>query len=155
MKFKDKTQKFEWDILELNEEDYIKKIILLKPFSENNDNLFDYLEAREKWNNSTNGKRFKGLILNSLNVLQKENFEYSDVVLIYKTLTSILNHIFIELEYYENNRMKLKEFLKVTSLFLEKVKKLLDEFNNIILNPNKLNNYKNTLNNILNYFNDF
>ena len=155
MKFKNENDKFEWDVLELNEEEYIKKIRLLKPFFETKDSFFSFPNAREKWNNSTNKKRFKEKILNSLKILEKESFEYSDVINIFVTLSSISTHIFIELEYYESNREQLKEFLKITELFLNKYNILLSEFKNIIINPNTLNNYKEVLEEIFEYFKDF
>jgi chromosome condensin MukBEF ATPase and DNA-binding subunit MukB len=155
MKFKNENDKFEWDVLELNEEEYIKKIRLLKPFYETNDSFFSFPNAREKWNNSTNKKRFKEKILNSLKILEKDSFEYSDVISIFVTLSSISTHIFIELEYYESNREQLKEFLKITELFLNKYNILLSDFKNIIINPNTLNNYKEVLEEIFEYFKDF
>jgi len=154
MKFKNKDDKFEWDLLNLTEEDYIRKLKLLNPFS-NVNNIFEYDEAREKWNNSTNGKKFKDKIKRSLKILKKDEFNYSDIIFIYKTLSSILTHIFIELEYYESNRKQLKEFLNITNYFLNNYNKLLNEFKNLIFNPNLLNNYKIILIEILNYFNDY
>jgi hypothetical protein len=155
MKFKNENEKFEWDILDLNEKKYIQKIALLKPFQMENNNLFDYLDAREKWNDSTFNKQFKEKILNSLVILEKENFEYLDIIEIYKTLSSISTHIFIELEYYETDRNKLKEFYKVSEIFLNNYSKLLNVFSEIIITPNILNKYKKVIEESLNYFKDF
>jgi hypothetical protein len=155
MKFKNEDHKFEWEVLDLNEKEYIQKIKFLKPFQESVENLFEFDQARDKWNSSTNGKRFKEKILNSLNILEKDDYEFSDVLEIFKSLSSIATHIFIELEYYEPNKKMLKEFLKVSEIFLNNYSILLKSFSEIILNPNKLNNYKEKLIEIFNYFKDF
>jgi len=155
MKFKNENDKFEWEILELTEDEYIKKIKLLKPFLEKSSSFFELLIARDKWNESTFKKRFKDNIKKALNILEKDEFTYSDVIFIYKTLSTISTHIFIELEYYETNRQALKEFLKITEMFLNNYNILLSDFKEIIINPDKLNNYKKILLEIFEYFKDF
>jgi len=156
MKFKNDNQKFEWEVLELTESDYTKKLIILDPFNEKSDDLFSYVDGREKWNNTTAGKRFKKKILNTLNIIENKNeFEYSDIIEIYKVMSSISTHIYIELEYYDSNRTQVKEFFKVVDIFNNFYAELLKHFSEIIFDNKILNNYKKTLVMILEYFKDF
>ena len=73
MKFKNENDRFEWEVLELSEDDYIKKIILLKPFENYKDSFFEYLNAREKWNEAVKGKRFIRKIKKSLEILNNKD----------------------------------------------------------------------------------
>ena len=94
MKFKNPNDQFEWEVLELSEDDYIKKIILLKPFENYKDSFFEYLNAREKWNEAVKGKRFIRKIKKSLEILNNKKYNYSDVVYILNTLSSIFPLLF-------------------------------------------------------------
>ena len=78
MKFKNPNDQFEWEVLELSEDDYIKKIILLKPFENYKDSFFEYLNAREKWNEAVKGKRFIRKIKKSLEILNNKKYNYSE-----------------------------------------------------------------------------
>ena len=144
MKFKNENDRFEWEVLELNEEEYVKKINLLNPFKENQ-SFFNFTSAREKWNESVKGKWFIKKIKKAIDILNKEKYSYSDVISILNTLSSIATHIFIELEYYESNREYLKEFLNVSEKFLNTYSNILSEFKNLILHSEILNNYKNRM----------
>ena len=74
MKFKNENDRFEWEVLELNEEEYVKKINLLNPFKENQ-SFFNFTSAREKWNEAVKGKRFIRKIKKSLEILNNKNLK--------------------------------------------------------------------------------
>ena len=138
MKFKNENDRFEWEVLELNEEEYVKKINLLNPFKENQ-SFFNFTSAREKWNESVKGKRFIKKIKKAIDILNKEKYSYSDVISILNTLSSIATHIFIELEYYESKREKLKEFLIIAQKFFDIYSEILKDFKSEGFSPKLLN----------------
>ena len=131
MKFKTESDKFEWEILELTEKDYLKKIKIQKP---NFENPIVSDETIFEWYNEVKSKRFIKSIKEILNI--NRELEYSDIIFIYKTLSNIMTHLFIDLEYYSKD---IKNKLEITQYFINFYTNFLNNFNRYLLNPNLLN----------------
>jgi len=157
VKFKNKDDEFEFKILNLSEETYIKKMLLAQKLNKfKNELSFSNLKnAWNKWQESTSKKRFKKKIDECLKIIEKDEINYQDLLNILITLTSIKTHILIELQYYEPNQKSNAEFLFVMKVFYEKSQKVEEELREIIFkNKRSLNNNKVILEEIFTFFRD-
>jgi len=161
MKFKNKEHEFEYNILEMDEEQYVKKLNIMKKLN----NFIDVLDKNklknglEKWQSSTQGKRFKKKINQSLELLEKDTLSYSDKVFLLTTLSSIKTHIMIELQYFEVNYSGMVEFLNIFEILLEESNEIEKILVNSLFDFKLLNKYNSIkiiekLKNIFNFFKD-
>ena len=157
MKFKNKEHEFEYNILEMNEEQYSKKLSIMKKLNNFIDTLDknDLKNGLEKWQNSTKGKRFKKKIVQSLDMLEKENLTYSDKVFILTTLSSIKTHILIELQYFEVNYSAMVEFLNIFDIILNELYEIEKNLIQSLFDKDFLNNKKDVINKLRNIFDFF
>jgi hypothetical protein len=157
MKFKNKDDEFEFEVLNLSDETYLRKMQLAQKMSNFNDELtfVNLKNAWNKWQDSTSKKRFKKKIDECSKILQQDELSYQDLLNILITLNSIKTHILIELQYYEPNQKSNAEFLFVMKIFYEKSQKVEEELREIIFkNKRTLNNNKDILEEIFSFFRD-
>jgi len=157
MKFKNKEHEFEYNILEMDENQYAKKLSVMKKLNNFIDKLDENIlkNGLKKWQDSTNKKRFKKKIIESLNLLNKETLSYSDKVFILTTLSSIKTHIMIELQYFEVNYSAMVEFLNIFDIFLNETYEIEKDLIKSLFDENFLNNKKDTIEKLINIFNFF
>jgi len=141
MKFKSENDKILFEALNLDEKVIRKKLQIVRKAIDRKKsrtmkdqwrrNKHKYLKGIRKWHKSTQGKRFHRA-LGRFNALREDIEKQGDVIQIgfdeiteaLFALSSIETHLYLELQYYENDIEALSEFLEIVENFFEEEAKL-------------------------------
>jgi len=136
MKFKNENDKVLFEALNIDEKTIRKKLqIVRKAINRKKSrnmkdqwrrNKHKFIKGIKKWNKSTQGKRFHRA-LGRFNALREDIEKQGDVIQIgfdeiteaLFALSSIESHLYLELQYYENDIEALSEFLEIVENFFE------------------------------------